>query len=191
MLPGAYLLGTFPSAQIVARSKGIDITTVGSGNPGASNIARTMGTTWGVAVFLLDAIKGTIPAVVGLLAVGPGGAYALVAAAVAGHMFPITRGFRGGKGVATVGGAMVVLQPVVFAALLLLWTVVRSTTGRASLGSLAIAAGLPIGVALTRSPGWEIAAAAALSSVVLIRHADNIKRLFGGAELAATRRPDR
>lgn len=111
LVPVAYLLGTFPSAIMVARSKGIDITTVGSGNPGASNIARTLGAKWGIAVFAMDALKGAVPAAVGLLLDTRPGAYVLVAAAVLGHMYPVTRGFRGGKGVATLGGATIVLHP--------------------------------------------------------------------------------
>ncbi|MBU6315568.1 MAG: glycerol-3-phosphate acyltransferase, partial [Acidobacteria bacterium] len=121
LLP-AYLLGTFPSAVMVARSRGIDITKVGSGNPGASNISRTMGKAWGIAVFALDALKGIIPAALGahVLDSRPLG-YAMVGASVIGHMFPATRGFRGGKGVATMAGSMFVLQPVVALILFFVW----------------------------------------------------------------------
>ncbi|MBK9969805.1 MAG: glycerol-3-phosphate acyltransferase [Acidimicrobiaceae bacterium] len=100
LLVPAYLLGTFPSAVMVARSKGIDIHEVGSGNPGASNVARTMGTKWGVFVFFLDGLKGAIPAAVALMFTerpSPA-AYAMTGAAVVGHMYPITRRFKGGKG---------------------------------------------------------------------------------------------
>jgi acyl phosphate:glycerol-3-phosphate acyltransferase len=170
---------------MVARHKGIDITAVGSGNPGASNVARTMGARWGIAVFVLDGVKGTIPASVGLLLDARPGAYALAAAAVLGHMFPATRHLRGGKGVATSGGAFVVLQPVVFAILLAVWLLVRRITGKASLGSIAIALGLPVGVALAGSPGWEVAAGVGLAALVMLRHADNIERLMHGDELPA------
>lgn len=191
LLPIAYLLGTFPSAVMVARTKGIDITAVGSRNPGASNVARTMGTGWGVLVFLLDGLKGAIPAIVGLATDEPKAGYALVAASVLGHMFPVTRRFVGGKGVATVGGAMVVLHPIVFAALLVVWVVIRKGTGKASLGSLVIAVGLPLGVAIDGSPGWEVAASAALAALVLARHTDNIRRLLSGSELSASRQPSK
>ena len=67
LLVPAYFLGTFPSAVWIARTKGIDITKEGSGNPGASNIARTLGTKWGLLVFLLDALKGALPAALGLI----------------------------------------------------------------------------------------------------------------------------
>ena len=186
LVPIAYLLGTFPSAVIVARSKGIDITTAGSGNPGASNVARVMGGRWGVLVFALDGLKGALPALVGSALDEPKLAYVLVTAAMLGHMYPVTRRFHGGKGVATLGGAMVVLHLLVFAVLLAIWMSVRKLTGKASLGSLVIAVGLPVGVAIAGSPGWEVGAVAALCVLVLLRHADNIRRLLGGSELSAS-----
>lgn len=189
LLPLAYLLGTFPSAVMVARSKGIDITAVGSRNPGASNVARTMGTGWGILVFALDGLKGAIPAAVGLALDEPKAAYALVAAAVIGHMYPVTRRFVGGKGVATVGGAMVVLHPLVFLVLLAVWLLVRRATGKASLGSLVIAVGLPVGVAIEGTPAWELAATCGLAALVLLRHTDNIRRLLSGNELSASHEP--
>ncbi len=185
LVPLAYLLGTFPSAVMVARSKGIDITQVGSRNPGASNVARTMGTSWGIAVFVLDGLKGAIPAVVGLALDEPKATYALVAAAVLGHMYPVTRRFVGGKGVATVGGAMVALHPIVFVVLTTVWVVSRKLTGKASIGSLLISIGLPIGVALDASPAWEVGAALGLGALVMLRHTDNIRRLARGGELSA------
>ncbi len=184
----AYLVGTFPSAVMVARSKGIDIHEVGSGNPGASNVARTMGTKWGVVVFVLDGLKGAIPAAVALLVTHRPSplAYALVAAAVVGHMYPVTRHFKGGKGVATIGGATLVLQPLLFAVLTVGWVAIRQATGKASLASLMLTVGFPLGVALMGGPGWEVAAAVALGALVLMRHLDNIKRLLGGSELSAS-----
>ena len=81
LLPVAYLLGTFPSAAIVARTSGIDIRTVGSGNPGASNVARVLGWRKGIWVFVLDAAKGAIAAGLGLIVADRVGGYALGAAA--------------------------------------------------------------------------------------------------------------
>ncbi len=185
LVPVAYLLGTFPSAVMVARSKGIDITAVGSGNPGASNVARVMGTPWGVLVFVLDGVKGTIPAATGLLLDSRPGSYALVAGAVIGHMYPITRRFRGGKGVATMGGAMLVLQPIAALAMLATWLIVRRLSGTASIASLLIAVGLPVTVAALGAPGWEVAAIVAMCALVALRHLENIRRLLGGRELAA------
>ena len=189
LLP-AYLLGTFPNAAIVARTRGIDIQQVGSGNPGASNIARVMGTKWGVVVFLLDGLKGAIPAAVGWIVLdNRAAAFGMLGAAVLGHTFPITRRFKGGKGVATMGGGAMVLQPVVSLLLLLLWVIVRTLTGKASVASQAIMIGLPVAVAIKGAPGWEVAALVAGNSLVLVRHVDNIKRLLAGRELSAAQSP--
>lgn len=188
LVPVAYLLGTFPSAVMVARSRGVDILTQGSGNPGASNVARVLGTRWGALVFVLDALKGATPALVGLVLDTRPGAYAMVSAAVLGHMFPATRKFRGGKGVATMAGAMLVLHPVVWLALFAVWIVARWTTGKASLASLLITIGLPVGVAIDHGPGWEVLCVIGLCALVLVRHVDNIKRLIDRRELSATSR---
>lgn len=186
MVPVAYLLGTFPSAVMVARSQGVDILTAGSGNPGASNVARTMGTKWGIVVFLLDGLKGAIPAAVGLLTDSRPRSYALIAAAVIGHMFPVTRAFKGGKGAATYGGSMLVMFPLLSIGLLITWIVLRKVTGKASLATLVILAGLIVGVAVTGVPGWEMAAVVGIGAIVLLRHLGNIKRLVGRTELSAT-----
>lgn len=181
----AYLIGTFPSAVLVARSKGVDIRAVGSGNPGASNVARTLGTRYGIAVFALDALKGAIAAGVGLLAIDRPAGYVMAAAGVLGHMFPVWHLRGGGKGVATAGGAMAVLQPVVFVVLLASWAVIRRATRKASVASIVVAAGLPVGVAVTGAPGWEVGAVIGLAAIVLLRHTDNIRRLVRGTELSA------
>ncbi|MGZ4722903.1 MAG: glycerol-3-phosphate 1-O-acyltransferase PlsY [Ilumatobacteraceae bacterium] len=187
LVPVTYLLGTFPSAVMVARSRGVDILTQGSGNPGASNVARVLGRKWGALVFGLDALKGAIPALIGLALDTRLGAYVLVSAAVLGHMYPVTRRFRGGKGVATMGGAMLVLHPITSLILLAVWVIMRKITGKASLASLVITLGLPIGVAITGVPAWEIVYVIALCLLVLVRHIDNIKRLIARRELPADR----
>ena len=152
LLPLAYLLGTFPSAVIVARANGVDNLTQGSGNPGASNVARVLGAKWGALVFFLDALKGALPAVAGLALDSRPGAYILVSAAVLGHMFPATRHFQGGKGVATMAGAMPILHPIVSVVLLVVWLVVRKVTGKASVASLALTIGLPVGIVISGAP---------------------------------------
>ena len=110
-VPLAWLLGTFPSAQLVARAHGRDILKEGSGNPGASNVARLLGWRAGAIVLLLDFAKGLIAAGAGMAIGGRPGAFALGVAAIVGHTFPIYR--KGGKGIATGGGALVVLYPLI------------------------------------------------------------------------------
>ena len=173
----AYAIGTFPSAPLVARANGIDITRVGSGNPGASNIARALGWRKGIWVFVLDAAKGAIAAGLGLVLDGRPLAYVLAAAAVVGHVFPIGRGFRGGKGVATGGGAFAVLSPIVFPALIAIWLIVSRLTRMAALASILAVAALPVGVALMGREPWEVPATIALCLLVMIRHLGNIKRI--------------
>jgi glycerol-3-phosphate acyltransferase PlsY len=187
LLVAAYALGTFPTAALVARHRGIDIQQVGSGNPGASNVARVMGAKWGVVVFVLDGLKGAIPAAAGVLMHERPAAHGMLAAAVVGHMFPITRHLKGGKGVATMGGGAMVLQPIVSLALFASWIVLRKLSGKASVASLAIMVGLPAAIAVKGAPGWEVAALASCNALVLLRHLDNIKRLLAGRELSASR----
>src|SRR5690606_24823442 len=89
-------------------------------------------------------------------------------AAVLGHVFPATRGFRGGKGVATAGGAALVLWPAVSCALIVVFVVLARFVGTASVGSLAMAVGLPVGVAVLGGPAWEVAAAAGTAALVIV-----------------------
>lgn len=186
----SYFLGTFPSAVMVARSRGIDITKVGSGNPGASNVSRMMGRKWGIAVFTLDALKGIIPALVGTFVAGDDKvAYAMIAASVLGHMFPVTRHFRGGKGVATMAGAMFVMQPLISAILGAVWIIVLKLSKKSSVASIALIIGLPVLAVLFHVPRWEIATMIAINALLLLRHGSNIKRLLRGTELS-TSRPD-
>jgi glycerol-3-phosphate acyltransferase PlsY len=177
-----YLLGTMPTALLVGRRAGRDPTREGSGNPGASNVYRTVGARAGALVFAGDALKGIAATGLGLAAGGRGLGLACGAAAVVGHVAPVTRRFRGGKGVATAAGMMVVLEPLLAAAGAVLWAVIAKATGKASLASLALAVALPAGVAATGRPGREVAGVAAVAALVVVRHAGNIERLARGRE---------
>lgn len=189
LVPAAYALGMFPSAVIVARAGGVDITALGSGNPGASNVGRVLGWKRGVLVFVLDAAKGAIAASVGWASAGRHAGYFCAGAATVGHMYPVLRRyggrrFQGGKGVATAGGAMFVVQPIVSPILLAVWLAVSRLTRKASLASLVIIPLLPIGTALLGAPAWEIVAIAALGIIVMLKHSSNIKRLIRREELS-------
>src|SRR5436305_150884 len=139
LVPVAYLLGTFPSAAVVGRRGGVDVTAAGSGNPGASNAFRLLGWRAGVLVFTLDAAKGAIAAGVGLLvADGHVGGYVLGVAAILGHTFPATRHFKGGRGVATGAGVLLVIFPLLAIASAALWFVVVRVTHKASLASIVV-----------------------------------------------------
>lgn len=177
-----YFLGTFPSAVIVARANGIDITARGSGNPGASNVARTLGWKKGVVVYVLDALKGVAAVVIGRVVAGDAGGYWCAASAVVGHVFPVSRGFRGGKGVATGSGSVLVLQPAISAVLAALWIVLSKTTKKASIASIVVTVGLPIGMGIVGSPAWEVLAMSGVAFLVVLRHLPNLRRLKSGTE---------
>ena len=184
LLPVAYLLGTFPSATLVARANGIDIRSVGSHNPGASNVTRVLGWRKGLWVFVLDAAKGAVAAGIGLLAGGRPLGYALGALAILGHVFPVWEKFRGGKGVATGGGVFAVLSPIVFPILMVLWAVIWKLTKKASLASIIIVALLPVGVGIVRQEPWEVFATIGMCALVMVRHLGNMKRLLTSREHA-------
>ena len=186
LVPVAYLIGTFPSATLVARANGVDIREVGSGNPGASNVTRVLGWRRGVWVFVLDAAKGALAAGIGLLVDGRPAGYVLGGAAVVGHVFPVWNRFRGGKGVATGGGIFAALSPIVFMVLVALWFLLSKLTHKASLASIVIVILLPIGVGLVRQELWEVVATIAVSALVMMRHVANIKRLVTRNEHAIT-----
>lgn len=179
---GAYVLGTLPTASVIGRAAGHDPTREGSGNPGASNVYRLAGPRAGVAVFVLDAAKGAVATGAGLAAGGRPLGIAAGVAAVLGHVFPMPRRFRGGRGVATAGGFMVVAFPAVGAVSAVAWVAVARLTRKASVASLVLVAGAPVGVALSGRPAWEVGAATGVAAVVAARHAGNVGRLLRGQE---------
>src|SRR5439155_15374616 len=141
-----YLIGAIPFGYLVARSRGVDIFQHGSGNIGATNVGRILGRRFGILVFLLDFAKGAVPAGLGLavahwLGIEPPAVVGVAGglAAFLGHLFPIYLGFRGGKGVATGAGVVVVLLPVPAAAAVLTWILFIAAFRYVSLASLAAA----------------------------------------------------
>jgi acyl phosphate:glycerol-3-phosphate acyltransferase len=182
VVAAGYVLGTLPFAQIVAGRLGHDPTTEGSGNPGASNVFRTAGRGAGLTVLAGDALKGVVAVAIGWLFGGRDLALITGVAAVLGHVFPITRGFRGGKGVATSAGVMAVLFPLPLAASAVVWLALVKLTGVAAIASLVAGAALVVGLVLTDVPGREVALVAVLGALVLVRHAGNIARLVRGEE---------
>ena len=182
LVPVSYVVGAFPTAHLIAGTAGHDPTTEGSGNPGASNVYRVAGARAGVAVLFGDILKGLVPALVGLAADGrPLGLIAGLAAMI-GHIAPVTRLLRGGKGVATLGGTTMVMYPLVAATLIAIWLVIMRRFKTASLGSLVMVVLLPAGVAIRGRPWWEIALTAAAAILVILRHRQNIGRLLHGDE---------
>ncbi len=197
----AYLAGSIPFGVLVARSKGVDLRSVGSGNIGATNVGRALGKKWGVLVFLLDAGKGFAAAgplcwlmlylgdvpVGNLMRAGLGPLYAV--AVFAGHIWPVFLGFKGGKGVATGAGAMLALAPVALAAGLAMWGVslfmtrymsIASMFGAISVAGICVARTWSAGLMKQEWPLWGLTLVLAL--LVIVRHRSNIARLTRGEE---------
>jgi glycerol-3-phosphate acyltransferase PlsY len=181
LVPVAWLLGTFPSAQLIGRAHGRDILREGSGNPGASNVHRLLGWRSGALVLLLDFAKGALAAGAGLAIGGRAGACILGVAAVVGHTYPLYR--KGGKGVAAAGGALVVLYPVVVIGLGVFWFLIARVLHKASLASLLATTLFPGAVLVLGYDLWEVAVVGCLALLVVVRHTANIRRLFRREEI--------
>ncbi|MCX7702197.1 MAG: glycerol-3-phosphate 1-O-acyltransferase PlsY [Gemmataceae bacterium] len=184
----AYLIGSIPFGYLIAWRRGVDIRTVGSGNIGATNVARALGRKTGVFVFFLDALKGAIPTALGQECFGVDGGMIGAGMALLGHMFPIWLKFRGGKGVATGAGALAVLLPVPVILGLIVWLAAFSTWRIVSLASLtgaATLAGVAVSLALVsehRDLDKKAIVAVAAFLVVAVRHATNMVRIARGTE---------
>lgn len=179
---GAYLLGTFPSAWLATRGRGVDPTAAGSGNPGATNVYRTAGRRAGVLTLAGDVFKGAVSAGLGWAIGGHGLGVACGVAAVVGHVAPLQRLSRGGKGVATVAGMALVLFPLAALVSALGFVVVTAVSRTVSLGSMAAVALLPVAAGALGAPGREVAALAGCAVLVIARHRANIGRLRRGEE---------
>lgn len=183
----SYLLGAVPFGVLVAKlfDRSVDLRTTGSGNIGATNVARTLGKGAGILTLLLDAAKGAA-AVLVAAAMSPPGDYLLPAvaggAAFLGHLFPVYLGFRGGKGVATALGVVLALLPAAAGVLFILFAAVFAVTRYVSLGSLVAAAGLTPAMALLGAPAPFVALSAGIGALVFWTHRENIRRLLAGEE---------
>ena len=179
-----YLAGSLPFGYWLVRwFRGLDIRTVGSGNIGATNVWRTYGARLGIAVMLLDTLKGFVPALVATLWVGPLWGVLAGGAAMIGHSRPLFLKFaRGGKMVATCGGAFLGVAPVVGGVGAAVWILVFIAFRYASVASIAAALALPV-VALGLGEPWPVIVfAAAAFLAVLLLHRANIARLRRGTE---------
>jgi len=181
-----YLLGSVSFAVLVARSKGVDIFKEGSGNPGATNVKRTLGSKWGNAVFMLDAFKGFLAAGWPLLFMGEQGLRLGIIgliAAIIGHSFSVFLRFRGGKGVATTMGGLLALMPVVLLIGLLVWLGFFYATRIVALASILFALSLPVSAYFLHGHGDDRLWLCVLLSLLIVgRHRSNIARMFKGRE---------
>jgi acyl phosphate:glycerol-3-phosphate acyltransferase len=178
-----YLAGSVPFAFLLARRRGVDVRTSGSGNVGAANVLRTTGAGRAVAVMALDVAKGVLAIAIAQVTNAGAPVTAVTgAAAVVGHIYPVWLRFHGGKGVAVAAGAFALLSPAAtgFAAALFLVTV--GVTRYISLGSIAASLTLPAAAWLTGASGAVVLTAAGTAGLILFRHRANIRRLRAGTE---------
>ena len=179
-----YLAGSMPFGYwLVLAFKGQDIRTVGSGNIGASNVWRTYGRGLGLTVMVLDVLKGFVPAFLATIYVGELAGVLAGGAAIAGHWRPLFLGFqRGGKMVATFGGSLFGVAPVVGAIGAGVWITLFLAFRYASVASIVAALTLPI-VAVALDEPWPVVAYTAIGAgAIIFLHRANIARLRAGTE---------
>ncbi|MDR0978233.1 MAG: glycerol-3-phosphate 1-O-acyltransferase PlsY [Endomicrobium sp.] len=180
-----YLCGSVPFAYIITKAvKKVDIRKVGSGNPGSTNVFRTVGAGTGFIVFFLDTLKGFIPVYCFSMFIDYSFLYSLAvaASAVVGHMFSVFLNFKGGKGVATGLGAFSALMPLPCLISFTVFGLVFLFSGYVALGSIIAAVSLPLSVCFS---GYRIEAVLfsfAASSLIIYKHKANIERLRNGTE---------
>ena len=185
-------IGSIPFAfwlHLVATGR--DLRVEGSGNPGATNLARAAGMIWGAAALALDAGKGAAAVLVAARYAGDAASVPAALGAVLGHVFTPWLLGRGGKGVATAAGAYAVIAPAATGAAVLVFALVASVTGLVSLGSVLAAAALPIAVFFVGPGGRTTIAAAAIALVIAWRHRANFARMRAGTEPRLRRRAAR
>jgi glycerol-3-phosphate acyltransferase PlsY len=186
----AYLLGSIPTGFLVAKARGIDIRTVGSGNIGATNAFRVLGKRFGIFVLLVDALKGWVavqiaaPLVIQIIPEIPKD-YAQITAGIAvilGHNFTCWLHFKGGKGIATSAGVLIALVPFSLLIILGVWIILFLLTRYVSIGSIAASFTLPFATWFHYRDIGLTAVTAALGALAIYKHRRNIQRLLDGTE---------
>ena len=190
----AYLVGSIPTGFLVAKARGIDIRTVGSGNIGATNVMRTLGRTAGSLVLVADGLKGwaavaLLPDFVFMLFHIPHETnrreyYEILAglAVVLGHNYTCWLHFKGGKGIATSAGVLAALVPLALVIVLALWILVFAATRYVSVASISAAFALPFATWLTHQSALRVIVTACMGALAIYKHRSNIERLMKGTE---------
>jgi len=191
-----YVLGALPFGYWISKGRGVNIFEAGSRNPGATNVRRVLGAKAGNTVFALDAGKGAAAAGwpwvmvhMGMAGFAPWFGLLGLGSALIGHSFSCFTDFRGGKGVATVSGGLLVLMPLAALVCMLLWVVIFYASGYVSLASILAALSLPAAAWFLGYPGSSVVAAALVGMFVVVRHRANVRRLLNGTESRFRQKP--
>ena len=181
---GAFILGAVPFGQVIARlHSGVDLKKIGSGNIGATNVARTLGVKLGVLTLLLDMGKGMAAVLLAKwLFESEGPAAVAGLAAMLGHVYSPFLKFKGGKGVATALGVYLGLIPLALVPATLVFFLVVAKWGYVSAGSLAGAVVAPVSAVVIGYGPWACGLTLAVAAVIFVRHRENIQRLRQGTE---------
>jgi len=179
LVVGAFFLGTFPSALLIGRIVGHNPTREGSGNPGATNMFRIAGLKAGGATLVVDVLKALIPTLIGQWIGDTTLAAAAGAAAVVGHIFPLVRSSRGGKGVACFGGLTIGAWPILAPIALIVWISTAKLSGHSFIGAMAGTPTVAIGTMVLGRPLAEILIAWAITVLIIARHHQNIRDFLG------------
>jgi acyl phosphate:glycerol-3-phosphate acyltransferase len=179
----AYLLGSVPTGYILGSLAGVDVRKAGSGNVGATNVARVVGKRHGIFTLVADIAKGFVPVVVALHLGLTSAATVLVGvAAFLGHLYPVFLRFQGGKGVATALGVFLGLSPWATLVLMPIFVLVILATRVVSLSSMVAAASAPIVFWLLTSSPILTGTSVFIALMIILRHRGNIQRLLSGTE---------
>lgn len=182
----SYLLGAIPFSFLLVRwIKGVDVRTIGSGNPGSTNAVRAAGRPVGIAVFLCDGLKSYFPTLVGLQLGGASLAAACAGVAFLGHIFPIWLNFKGGKGAATSYGAALALSPILAIVTIGVWLLITVISGYVSIGTCSAAFFILLAALLMGQPFPYVLLYFFILIVILLRHKGNFQRILAGEDTPA------
>lgn len=180
-----YFLGSINFAVVLSKVfHKDDVRTHGSGNAGATNMLRTYGAKAGVLTLVLDGVKAAVSVFVSMLLMGTGGAYIAGLFCILGHIFPIYHKFRGGKGVVVAAVTILVLEPVIFLCLILIFISIVYFSKYISLGSIICAFFFPLlkDAFVQKQGGIEAIITVLIAAIIIIMHKENIKRLMNRTE---------
>ncbi len=192
LLIGAYLAGSIPTSFLAGKLAGVDLRRQGSKNLGATNVYRVLGWKYAVPVGLIDVLKGALPVALAVRLAGDREwiPLAVGCTAVIGHVFSVFVRFKGGKGVATAAGAVLVLAPVPLGISAVIWLTILVATGYMSLASMLGALAFPVSVrAVMPENAYTFWTGVALAVFIVYTHRSNILRLVSGNENRFGRRP--